>query len=84
MSNYGSLVITIPSTTTTCSDNLTLGEIPATRQRALRRPRPAVVGEVPSVGDLQEFLPLFILGQFTHVRKHAVWENGQYELVTER
>lgn len=41
------------------------------------------MGDVASEGDLQEFLPLFMLGQFTHVRKHAVWENGQYELVTE-
>jgi hypothetical protein len=39
------------------------------------------VGEVTYEGDLEEFLPLLILGQHTHVGKYAVWGNGQYELV---
>ena len=39
------------------------------------------VGEVTYVGDLEEFLPLLILGQYTHVGKYAVWGNGQYEIV---
>jgi hypothetical protein len=38
------------------------------------------VGEVTYEGDLQEFLPLLILGQYTHVGKYAVWGNGQYEV----
>lgn len=44
------------------------------------------VGEVTYVGDLEEFLPLLILGQYTHVGKYAVWGNGQYEALvsTER
>jgi CRISPR/Cas system endoribonuclease Cas6 (RAMP superfamily) len=39
------------------------------------------VGEVTYEGDLKEFLPLLILGQYTHVGKYAVWGNGRYELV---
>jgi CRISPR/Cas system endoribonuclease Cas6 (RAMP superfamily) len=39
------------------------------------------VGEVTYEGDLEEFLPLLILGQYTHVGKYAVWGNGQYEIV---
>jgi hypothetical protein len=38
------------------------------------------VGEVTYEGDLEEFLPLLILGQYTHVGKYAVWGNGQYEI----
>lgn len=38
------------------------------------------VGEVTYEGDLEEFLPLLILGQYTHVGKYAVWGNGQYEV----
>jgi hypothetical protein len=41
------------------------------------------VGEVTYEGDLEEFLPLLILGQYTHVGKYAVWGNGQYEVVTQ-
>jgi hypothetical protein len=39
------------------------------------------VGEVTYEGDLEEFLPLLILGQYTHVGKYAVWGNGWYEIV---
>lgn len=39
------------------------------------------VGEVTYEGDLEEFLPLLILGQYTHVGKYAVWGNGRYEIV---
>lgn len=39
------------------------------------------VGEVTYEGDLEEFLPLLILGQYTHVGKYAVWGNGRYEVV---
>jgi len=39
------------------------------------------VGEVTYEGNLQEFLPLLILGQYTHVGKYAVWGNGRYEVV---
>ncbi len=39
------------------------------------------VGEVTYEGNLQEFLPLLILGQYTHVGKYAVWGNGRYEIV---
>lgn len=38
------------------------------------------VGEVTYERDLEEFLPLLILGQYTHVGKYAVWGNGQYEV----
>lgn len=38
------------------------------------------IGDVTYEGDLEEFLPLLILGQFTHVGKYAVWGNGQYEV----
>lgn len=38
------------------------------------------VGDVTYEGHLEEFLPLLILGQYTHVGKYAVWGNGQYEL----
>lgn len=38
------------------------------------------VGEATYEGDLQEFLPLLILGPYTHVGKYAVWGNGQYEV----
>ena len=39
------------------------------------------VGEVTYEGDFTEFLPLLILGQYTHVGKYAVWGNGHYEIV---
>lgn len=39
------------------------------------------VGEATYEGDLEEFLPLLILGQFTHVGKYAVWGNGRYEIL---
>jgi hypothetical protein len=39
------------------------------------------VGEVTYEGGFDEFLPLLILGQCTHVGKYAVWGNGQYEIV---
>jgi hypothetical protein len=39
------------------------------------------IGEAMYEGDLEEFLPLLILGQYTHVGKYAVWGNGQYEMV---
>lgn len=39
------------------------------------------IGEVIYEGELEEFLPLLILGQYTHVGKYAVWGNGRYELV---
>jgi hypothetical protein len=39
------------------------------------------VGAVTYEGDLQEFMPLVILGQYTHVGKYAVWGNGRYEVV---
>jgi hypothetical protein len=42
------------------------------------------LGEVTYEGDLEEFLPLLILGQYTHVGKYAVWGNGQFELVERR
>jgi hypothetical protein len=38
------------------------------------------VGEVTYEGEIEEFLPLLILGQYTHVGKYAVWGNGQYEV----
>lgn len=38
------------------------------------------VGEATYEGDVEEFLPLLILGQYTHVGKYAVWGNGQYEV----
>lgn len=38
------------------------------------------VGEVTYEGESEEFLPLVILGQYTHVGKYAVWGNGQYEV----
>lgn len=38
------------------------------------------VGEATYEGELEEFLPLLILGQYTHVGKYAVWGNGQYEV----
>ncbi|RJQ46055.1 MAG: CRISPR system precrRNA processing endoribonuclease RAMP protein Cas6 [Gaiellales bacterium] len=41
-----------------------------------------LVGEVTYEGNLQEFIPLLILGQYTHVGKYAVWGNGLYEVVT--
>lgn len=31
--------------------------------------------------NIEEFQPLLILGQHTHVGKYAVWGNGRYELV---
>lgn len=34
------------------------------------------VGEVTYEGDLGEFLPLLILGQYTHVGKYAVGAMG--------
>ncbi|MER3424054.1 MAG: hypothetical protein C4293_13315, partial [Nitrospiraceae bacterium] len=37
------------------------------------------VGEVTYEGAPGEFLPLLILGQFTHVGKYAVWGNGRHE-----
>lgn len=40
------------------------------------------VGEVTYEGDIEEFLPLLILGQYTHVGKYAVWGNGQYHINT--
>jgi hypothetical protein len=39
------------------------------------------VGEVTYEGELEEFLPLLILGQYTHIGKYAVWGNGWYEIV---
>jgi hypothetical protein len=39
------------------------------------------IGEVTYEGNLEEFLPLLILGQYTHVGKYAVWGNGRYEIV---
>lgn len=39
------------------------------------------VGEVTYEGKMEEFLPLLILGQYTHVGKYSVWGNGQYEIV---
>ncbi|WP_447977304.1 CRISPR system precrRNA processing endoribonuclease RAMP protein Cas6 [Candidatus Nitrospira bockiana] len=39
------------------------------------------IGEVTYEGELAEFLPLLILGQYTHVGKYAVWGNGRYEMV---
>ncbi len=42
------------------------------------------VGEVTYEGNLQEFLPLLILGRYTHVGKYAVWGNGRYEIVIDR
>lgn len=38
------------------------------------------VGEVTYEGKLEDFLPLLILGQYTHVGKYAVWGNGRYEI----
>jgi hypothetical protein len=38
------------------------------------------VGEATYEGDVEEFLPLLILGQYTHVGKYAVWGNGQYKV----
>ncbi|WP_447973983.1 CRISPR system precrRNA processing endoribonuclease RAMP protein Cas6 [Nitrospira sp. Kam-Ns4a] len=42
------------------------------------------VGDATYEGALGEFLPLLILGQYTHVGKYAVWGHGQYEVVTPR
>jgi hypothetical protein len=39
------------------------------------------IGEVTYEGRIEEFLPLLILGQYTHVGKYAVWGNGRYEIV---
>lgn len=39
------------------------------------------IGEVTYEGDVEEFLPLLILGQYPHVGKYAVWGNGRYEIV---
>ncbi len=39
-----------------------------------------VVGEVTYQGDLTEFMPLLLLGQFTHVGKAAVFGMGGYEV----
>lgn len=39
-----------------------------------------LIGEVTYEGNLEEFLPLLILGQYTHVGKYAVWGNGRYEI----
>lgn len=39
-----------------------------------------VVGEVTYQGDLEEFMPLLVLGQFTHVGKAAVFGMGGYRL----
>ena len=39
------------------------------------------VGEVTYEGALEDFLPLLILGQYTHIGKYSVWGNGQYEMV---
>ena len=38
------------------------------------------VGDVTYEGDVEEFLPLLFLGQYTHVGKYAVWGNGRYEI----
>ncbi len=38
------------------------------------------VGDATYEGELAEFLPLLILGQYTHVGKYAVWGHGQYEV----
>ncbi len=38
------------------------------------------VGEAMYEGDLEEFLPLLLLGQYTHVGKYAVWGNGRYQV----
>jgi hypothetical protein len=40
------------------------------------------IGAVEYEGNLEEFLPLLILGQYTHVGKYAVWGNGRYEVVS--
>lgn len=42
-----------------------------------------VVGEVTYQGDLEEFIPLLLLGQYTHVGKAAVFGMGGYELAME-
>ncbi|HEU4684997.1 MAG TPA: CRISPR system precrRNA processing endoribonuclease RAMP protein Cas6 [Nitrospira sp.] len=42
------------------------------------------VGEATYEGDIRDFLPLLILGQYTHVGKYAVWGNGRYEIVDGR
>ena len=39
------------------------------------------VGDVTYEGELAEFLPLLILGQYTHVGKYAVWGHGGYEIL---
>jgi hypothetical protein len=39
-----------------------------------------LIGDVTYEGNLEEFLPFVILGQYTHVGKYAVWGNGRYEV----
>ncbi|MDF0643796.1 MAG: CRISPR system precrRNA processing endoribonuclease RAMP protein Cas6 [Nitrospira sp.] len=50
------------------------------RKTSLTHDMGGFIGEATYQGDLEEFLPLLILGQYTHVGKYAVWGNGQYEV----
>jgi len=38
------------------------------------------VGEVTFVGEIGEFLPLLLLGQYVHVGKNAVFGSGWYDV----
>lgn len=46
-------------------------------------PMTGVIGTVTYEGDLMPFIPLLILGQFTHVGKHAVFGLGKYKILIE-
>lgn len=41
------------------------------------------IGEATYEGAIAEFLPLLLLGQYTHVGKYAVWGNGWYTVTVE-
>ena len=45
-----------------------------------RHPIDGFAGEVTYEGNIEEFLPLLRLGEWTHVGKHAVWGNGQFQI----
>lgn len=40
------------------------------------------VGDITYTGDLEEFLPFLVLGEYTHVGEDAVFGNGWYKILT--
>jgi CRISPR/Cas system endoribonuclease Cas6 (RAMP superfamily) len=38
------------------------------------------IGNITFVGDLREFLPLLVLGEYVHVGEDAVFGNGWYRI----